>query len=130
MRDIQKEFISIAVDVVKEKNYTEYQNRIFSKLTGEGGLRTDFNPDGSDKTINMESLQVLGRMLEDDTFCNELTGKIVDKYFELCQLRGLNPERPNMFDRVMTVADCDIWARYFGKQMLMSELNENAKRGR
>lgn len=111
-------------------NNTEMKNRIFAKLTGEGGLRTDFNPDGSNKTVNMEALQVLSKMLEDDAFCDELTGKIVDKYFELCALRGLNPERPNMFDRVMTVVDCDIWARYFGKQMIMAELNENASRGR
>ena len=109
---------------------TELKNRVFSKLTGEGGLRTDFNPYGSNKAVNIEALQILTKMIEDDDFCNELTQKIVDKYFELCSLRGLNANKPGMFDRVMTTADCDTWARFFGLQMIKAQLDDNARKGR
>ena len=106
----------------------ELRNKIYSKLSGEGGLNTDFNPYGTDKTVNMECAQILAKLNQDENFFIQLTDCRIGKYNELCVLRGLNPEK--VFDRVMTPYDCVTWARYYGKQILEGNYNDFAKKGR
>lgn len=117
------------------ENVKELKNIIFSKLTGEGGLNSDFQPNAGcptgryeDKPDNMEMQQILARITNDEIFFDILASKIIAKYFELCKARNL-PEGA-YFDRVMTAHECCLWARFYGLQMLAKEQELNDVRGR
>ena len=111
-------------------NKAELKNIIFAKLTGEGGLSSDFvpymtanNDDYKTKTYNMEFQRILARILSDEAFFDKLSEAMIDKYEELCQRRGL-PGGYN-FDRIMTAYDCCLWARFFGLRMMEEERQTN-----
>ena len=110
-------------------NRNELKNNIFSKLTGEGGLRTDFSDNtGGNKGINIEMIQILSRILRDEAFFNVLANTMIDEYKRICSLRGISIEKS--FDKVMTPYECSMLARYYGKMMLENEHLSKDSRGR
>ena len=109
--------------------FQELQNRVFSKLIGEGGLDTDFTSLTTQYDYyNLEMKRILARILEDEEFANELTSKIVTKYVEICKRRGIQESK--FFDKVMTPYECSMLARYYGKKMLENEHLSKDSRGR
>lgn len=113
----------------------ELKYNIFSKLTGEGGLHSDFRPDVAcptgryeDKSYNVGMQQILVRIQTDEEFFDRLATKMIERYTEICKLRGL-PEN-KYFDRVMDSYQCCLWARFYGLQMLNEEYQTKDIRSR